>query len=129
MRWLFWNRRHHVEVQRSFAVRPKTLWRHLHEAGWLDGEANWQPGTSFLLWDGTRIKVQTVRPPHELSFHWIPPVGERTDVRATIHFQPNGRTSLTFRQEGIPKSNDLGNYRQRWLKALDSIEEGLRLHR
>lgn len=124
MKWRFWSRNLRLEVERSVLARPKTVWAHVMNVTWLDGEAKWDE-EEFVLWDGTRIKVLERRPPHLLRFHWIPTVGERTTVEVHVGLQPNGRTQIKIHQEGLPSVEQRDRFDTRWRKALGSIVKTL----
>lgn len=125
MRWFFQRRRYDVDVQESFLARPRRVWEHLLRIQWLDGEVQWVEGTAHILWDGTRIKIRKVEAPHRLSFEWIPPVGDRTTVEASVSLLPNGRTQLRIQHQGFISEQLQRRYQGRWQKVLRGLGQTL----
>jgi len=125
MRWWFFARRYDLDVETAFAKRLRTVWAHLMNVAWLDGEADWTKGRDFVLWDGTRIKVLDVRAPHLLRFHWIPAVGERTTVELTLSMLPNGKTQARIHHEGLTSGEQRDKFQIRWEKSMESVRKTL----
>ncbi len=126
MKWLFRRKRFVVKAEATLGARPKTVWNLLMRVGWLDGEAKWAPDGSFLLWDGTRIKVKEFDPPHKLSFWWIPMVGDRTPVTVTTTLRPDGRTQLAITHTHLSTEGSLRLFNAKWKKVLEGLQSALR---